>query len=214
MIILRQPKRRPHNFVDLTGQTFGRITVTVYAGVGAAGASWFGKCACGKDTQTNATKLRGGLIVSCGCHRNEMSKRAKTHGLSRIPEHAVWNTMKQRCDNPKSTSFAHYGARGIKVCQRWADSFEAFLADMGRRPSVHHSIDRFPDNNGNYEPGNCRWATRSEQQRHKRSNITVEWKGTTMTLAECCEKAGMTDRYATVWWRIRHGQTIEDAVRC
>jgi hypothetical protein len=96
----------------------------------------------------------------------------RTHGESTrggpTPEYTVWALMKQRCNNPRSTAFFYYGARGIGVCERWTNSFEAFLADMGRRPSPQHSIDRYPDNDGDYEPGNCRWATKQEQQVNKK----------------------------------------------
>lgn len=89
-----------------------------------------------------------------------------THGLTKTPEYRAWHSMKQRCLNPNCSRWDKYGGRGIAICQIWLDSFEAFLADMGPRPSQDHSIDRV-DNDGDYEPGNCRWATRSEQQRNK-----------------------------------------------
>lgn len=90
-----------------------------------------------------------------------------SHGMTKTPEYRAWASMRQRCANPKSARYDNYGGRGISVCDRW-QSFEAFFADMGPRPTSEHSIDRI-DNDGNYEPGNCHWATRSEQQQNKRA---------------------------------------------
>jgi hypothetical protein len=96
--------------------------------------------------------------------------------------------MRQRCSNPGHVAYARYGGRGIRVCERW-DSYENFLADMGRRPSLRHSLDRM-DTNGNYEPNNCRWATWKEQHRNRRNNVLVEFRGETMTLAAAGELIG------------------------
>lgn len=89
-----------------------------------------------------------------------------THGCTHAPEYRVWAGMHQRCGNPKNVRYSRYGGRGISVCEQWSD-FACFLEDMGKRPSKDHSLDRYPDNDGNYEPGNCRWATRSQQQQNK-----------------------------------------------
>src|SRR5690606_6584889 len=138
----------------------------------------------------------------------------KRHGASWVngkatPEYNAWSSMKSRCENPTVASNKDYGGRGIRVCDRWRDSFETFLADMGPRPSPQHSIDRI-DNNGNYEPRNCRWATVLRQQRNKRSNHYVQFRGKTMTVTEAAEIAGAN--IVLVRSRIKRGWPIERAV--
>lgn len=139
-----------------------------------------------------------------------------THGHARqadgkaSPEYAAWNAMRQRCRDKNHEFFHHYGGRGIKVCKRWDSSFEHFLADMGERPSAKHSLDRYPDNNGNYEPTNCRWATPKQQHRNERRNVLVEFKGQKIPLSEASELAGLP--YQTVWRRIWRGWTAERAL--
>ncbi len=103
------------------------------------------------------------------------------------PEYAVWCMMKQRCGNPRNAKYARYGGRGIRVCERWASSFEDFIADMGPRPSGEHSIDRV-DNDGNYEPGNCRWATRTEQGHNRHTSFQV--RGLSQTIEFTCAVCG------------------------
>lgn len=109
-----------------------------------------------------------------------ISKEHTTHGKTQTTEYRSWASMKNRCYNNKLVDFKNYGGRGIIVCDRWLNSFENFYRDMGKKPTAGHSIDRFPNKNGNYEPTNCRWATKVEQVRNQRSNIWIEYNGKKM----------------------------------
>lgn len=128
-------------------------------------------CDCGAQKEVELNKLRTGHTRSCGCLHIEARARnlekapsegRKKHGLNKSPEHRAWVHMKQRCTNPNKKEWPHYGGRGIKVCERWMNSFEAFIEAVGKRPSPKHSLDRI-NVNGDYEPGNVRWATQQEQ---------------------------------------------------
>lgn len=123
-----------------------------------------------------------------------------THGMWKSPEYSAWEAMIQRCTNPKATKFENYGGRGISVCERWLNSFSAFHEDVGNRPSDKHSIDRI-DNDGNYEPGNVRWATAKEQCRNVRKNLIYEFQGQQRTLAEISELSGVN--YELLYGRVR-----------
>lgn len=174
----------PIKATDLSGTTYGNLTVLRRDFSRTdCGPRWECQCSCGKVKTLFATQLRQGKTTSCGCKLPEEARaRAITHGRSKTPEYRSWCSMNSRCNNRGHHAYPHYGGRGITVCERWK-SFELFLADMGPRPSLKHSIDRI-DVNGNYEPGNCRWATTLEQRLSSRGVRNVEINGVTRRLKE------------------------------
>jgi hypothetical protein len=155
------------------GERFGRLVATELVPDVRAGVWWRCACDCGNTVVTRGSRLKSGITKSCGClNRDSSRERIASARLfdtrdkhSRLPEYSSWVQMWQRCTNAKDRGFKYYGGRGINVCERWKD-FYAFLADMGRRPEGL-SLDRV-NNDGNYEPSNCRWATRSQQMKNRR----------------------------------------------
>jgi hypothetical protein len=164
---------------DLAGTRFGRLTGLWPAGRYRREIVWACQCDCGRVRAVLRNNLRTGNTKSCGCLNRDQATQAATqrfrkHGHSYrdrkpTPEYKSWQSAKERCFLKTHPKYCNWGGRGITMCDRWKDSFEAFLADMGRRP-MGTSLDRFPNNDGNYEPGNCRWATPKEQASNKRQH--------------------------------------------
>lgn len=123
------------------------------------------------------------------------------------PEYFVWLGMRRRCRGQKEKCYPHYGGRGIRVCERWDKSFDAFYADMGPRPSPKHSVDRI-DNDGNYEPGNCRWATNREQCNNTRVNRVIKYNGLRLTAKQWAARTGL--RFTTILFRLNRGWSAEE----
>jgi len=161
-------------------------------------------CRCGNIFEARIDAVKEN--ASCGCAHLD---KVTTHGQSKNGrEYRIWAGMKTRCTNSTAPEYSLYGGRGVKICERW-ENFVYFYQDMGRCPSPKHSLDRFPDKNGNYEPNNCRWATSTEQIRNRRNTIMVTYKEITKPLIEWCEDFGL--RYRFTYRRIKAGRSAEDA---
>lgn len=192
--------------VDLTGQRFGRLVVACRA-PSSKGVRWFALCDCGESVNVLPGNLKNGHTQSCGCLAQE-SRRQGKHGKCQSSEYKSWAGMLERCRRPACPAYRYYGARGIVVCERWIE-FAAFYEGMGPKPSPKHSIDRI-DNSGNYEPGNCRWATQTEQANNKRSNVILTHDGLSLTVREWAERTGIKEM--TLGHRISAGWPVHKAL--
>jgi hypothetical protein len=191
-------------------QRFGRLRVIIPEGRRKGRRAALCICDCEKVVAAEIRALYSGATKSCGCHsRQLLIERLTTHGLSLVPEYNIYNNIIQRCTNHRNTAWHHYGGRGIKVCQRWLDSFEAFYEDMGPRTSAKHSIERL-DNDGHYCPENCVWATKRVQAFNRRSSRLITYQGRTQCLAAWAVEIGI--KQVTLGGRIRSGWTVERAL--
>jgi hypothetical protein len=156
----------------MTGRVFGRWTVIARGGRYRSQRKWICVCACGQQAEVLGDNLRSGHSQSCGClMRERVGNATRTHGDHKSPEWQSWTAMINRCERPSHKQFKDYGGRGITVCRRWREDYSSFLADMGRKPTPNLTIDRI-NNDGNYEPTNCRWATRFLQNTNRRRSFT------------------------------------------
>jgi hypothetical protein len=192
-------------FIDLTGQRFGKLTVAARMPSSRTGQTrWLCHCDCGKAKIVQAGNLKTGHVASCGC--------LARHGLTKTPTYASWTAMINRCTNPRNPNYPNYGGRGITVCERWRNSFLDFLDDVGERPSLEHSIDRI-NNYGNYEPGNCKWSTATEQnnnRRRPRRGVILEHGGEVHCIRDWAALTGIKEM--TLGHRIRKGLPAEVAL--
>lgn len=198
------------------GDVFNRLTVVEYIGLNKSGnRTWRCICECGNETIVTTKDLvsKTKPTISCGCYRRERITEANfIHGETHVSsEYKTWQSMKRRCYTPNTPRYMDYGGRGITVCDEWKDNFLQFLADMGRRPSSGHSIDRL-DNNGPYNPDNCVWASRTQQSRNRRSNHMITYKGETKCLTEWAEQfdiaaSTLAARINTYGWSVEKAFT-------
>lgn len=199
----------PKRAAQLMGQRFGRLVVTERLPNVRGCTRWRCVCDCGASTQTASAELLRGDAQSCGCLRRERNLAAVvTHGMSKTSTYNSWAMMHRRCSSERNKDFKHYGGRGIVICDRWK-SFESFLADMGEKPEGF-TIERI-NNDGNYEPSNCVWATRAAQGANTRQVYRMMIDGQQMTMRAACRKLGL--KYNTVLMRIHRGADPTEALR-
>jgi hypothetical protein len=181
------------NYIDLSGKKFGLLTAIKVSGKDKIGRKkWLCKCDCGNHKEISMDSLKRGSSKSCGCRQGSFGgcrlDDIKKYGKSL---YGIWIAMKARCYNEKCNNYKNYGFRGIKVCDTWNNSFSDFAEDVGARPTKNHSLERIL-NDGDYEPKNCRWATRKEQCRNTRRNVFINTPWGKITMAEASEKSGLS----------------------
>lgn len=189
---------------DMTGVRSGKLTAIKRAGSRRGAALWECLCECGTTAFVTQSALHCKTTQSCGCSWDGNP----THGMRNSATYKTWSNMLDRCRNPRAKAYKNYGGRGIQVCERWF-KFEIFLADMGEKPP-NMSIDRI-NNDGNYEPNNCRWATRRQQGNNMRSNRIIEHNGIRKTLAQWATDLGLLR--VTLAGRLRRGVPLHKALQ-
>ena len=198
-------RKQRANLIDLTNKKYGRLTVVGYSGIDKhQKRRWDCICSCGNKTNVATTPLLLGKVQSCGCLKIELKIK---HGDSDSLEYFAWRSMRNRCTSSTNPFYDKYGGRGIKICERWSD-YNNFLFDMGRKPTKLHSLERI-DNDGDYTPENCKWATKSEQTRNRRITIKIKHDGKEMLIQEWAKELGFP--YSTLYMRLRNGWSIDRA---
>jgi hypothetical protein len=198
---------------DLMSRVFGLLKVIGFGEMRGYRHYWLCQCDCGNIKLILHSNLQGGQAQSCGCLvRKTTIDRNLKHGYStrsnRAAEYSIWNMMIQRCENRNTKGYKNYGGRNIAVHPPW-HKFENFIADNGLRPSPEYSLDRI-NNDGNYEPGNVRWATRKEQQRNTSRNKMISFNGLTMPMSAWAEKIGLST--GTLWYRFKSGWDVKKSL--
>ena len=211
--------------IDITGQRFAHLTVLGLIerrknpNTRHHTLVWLCRCDCGTEVRVRSHHIRRGSTQSCGCKSNQRRREGPRfihgHGSYKCGpggsyEYRTWAAMRKRCGDTRHKSYPRYGGRGVTVCARWLTDFTVFLADMGLRPTPQHSLDRI-DNNGNYAPTNCRWATKREQAENRRDNHLITAFGRTQPLSVWAREVG-TIRPSTIRNRLRRGLSPEDAL--
>lgn len=193
------------NAEDLTGRTFNNLTILKFAEKGKKGKyKWLCRCTCGNEKIILGASLKSGNTKSCGCLQKEkVRKRSTKHGLSETKEYSNWYSMINKCNNPTNNQYKDYGDIGIIVCERWLESFETFLEDVGKRPTDKHILDRI-DKIGDFEPNNCKWATRKERANNRRYNKYITIGNERKSIIEWCEisktkRSTITNRLIRNW---------------
>lgn len=187
-------------FVDITGKKYSRLTVISRTENKVGGVAWLCKCECGKESVATTKNLNSGHTKSCGCYNNDVKLTNNGVTISHKSLYKVWFGVKQRCQNKNIKAYKNYGGRGISICEKWDNSFQSFLEDVGERPSLRHSLDRI-DNNGNYEPSNIKWSTKEEQARNTRKNKWIEYNGERLIVAEWERRLGMRVGHLAMYLR-------------
>lgn len=200
--------------IEETGKLYGALTVLAYSDTSPdREARWMCQCSCGQITVVRGSELREGRTKSCGCRRAFANQERTKHGNAKrgkaTVEYRAWLRLLNRCYDKTSPDYPAYGGRGITVCERWRTSFQSFLSDMGPRPHNKSSIDR-ENNDGGYEPNNCRWADSAQQARNKRNNHYVMINGQRKLLKEWCAIFGIST--VSVYKRIRLGMNDVEAI--
>ncbi len=194
--------------IDLAGRRFGRWTVLSQAKRSKSGTLWLCRCDCGAEQTVLANSLRRGTSKSCGCAKGALITERKTrHGQAGTNVYRIYGLIRHRCTNPSCQAWKRYGGAGVE-CR--FESFEHFISVMGPRPSLDHSVDRYPNRRGHYEPGNVRWATARQQQRNRTNNHELTWQGRTQCIAAWAEELGLGR--TTIPKRLKRGWSVERAL--